>query len=104
MPMKPLIIALDVDTDKEALALVKATRKHADIFKVGPTLVLHYGPAIFQKIKKLGGKIFLDMKFHDIPNTMKRSVEEAGRSGLFSATVHTSAAGNALRTVSALKR
>ncbi|MCG3206035.1 MAG: Orotidine 5'-phosphate decarboxylase [Elusimicrobia bacterium] len=100
--MKPLIVALDVDTDKEALALIKATRKHVDLYKVGPTLVLRYGPDIFKRIRKTGKKIFLDLKFHDIPNTMARSIKEAARNGIFSATVHTSAGANALETVAEL--
>ncbi len=100
--MKPLIIALDVDTDKEALALIKATRKNCDLYKVGPTLVLRYGPQMIKKIRALDKKIFLDLKFHDIPNTMMRSVKEAGRNGIFSATVHTSAGETALKTVAEL--
>ena len=79
--MKPLIVALDVDTEKEALRLVKATKKHVDIFKIGPTLVLRYGPSIIKKIRAQRKKIFLDLKFHDIPNTMLRSIKEAGALG-----------------------
>lgn len=101
--MKPLIVALDVDTEKEALELIRATRKHVDIFKVGPSLVLKYGPDILKRIRKTGKKIFLDLKFHDIPNTMARSVAEAAKNGIFSATVHTSAGFQALKTVAELK-
>lgn len=100
--MKPLIVALDVDTEKEAMSLVKATRTHVDIYKVGPTLVLKYGPAILKKIRAAGKKIFLDLKFHDIPNTMMRSIKEAGKNGIYSATVHTSAGESALKTVAQL--
>jgi orotidine-5'-phosphate decarboxylase len=101
--MKPLIVALDVDTEKEALSLLKATRKHADLYKVGPTLVLRYGPQILKKIRKAGKKIFLDLKFHDIPNTMIRSIAEAGKNGIYSATVHTSAGESALKAVALVK-
>jgi orotidine-5'-phosphate decarboxylase len=97
--MKPLIVALDVDTEKEALSLIKATKAHVDLYKVGPTLVLRYGPQIFKSIKRAGRKVFLDLKFHDIPNTMLRSVQEAGDWNIYSATVHTSAGENALKTV-----
>ena len=97
--MKPLIIALDVETDKEALSLLKATRRHCDVYKIGPGLVLRYGPAIAKKIRAAGKKIFLDLKFHDIPSTMARSVREAGKMGVYSATVHTSAGETALKTV-----
>ncbi len=101
--MKPLIVALDIDTEKEALAIIKATKKYVDIYKVGPSLVLKYGPDILKKIHKTGKKIFLDLKFHDIPNTMARSVAEAAKNGVFSATVHTSAGYNALKTVADLR-
>jgi len=102
--MKPLIVALDVDTEKEALALVKSTRKHADIYKVGPSLILRYGPSIFQKIKRFGKKIFLDLKFHDIPNTMFRAIQEVAKHNVFSATVHISAGEYALKTVSKIRQ
>ena len=99
--MKPLIVALDVDTDKEALSIVRATRKYADLYKVGPSLILRYGPAILKKIRNARKKIVLDLKFHDIPNTMARAVREAARSGVFSATVHASAGLTALKSVAA---
>ncbi len=101
--MKPLIVALDVDTEKEALALLKATRKHCDVYKVGPTLVLRYGPQILKKIRRAGKKIFLDLKFHDIPNTMIRSIAEAGKNGIYSATVHTSAGESALKAAALVR-
>ena len=102
--MKPLIIALDVDTEKEALGLLRRTKNHCDIYKVGPTLVLRYGPAILKKIRASGKKIFLDLKFHDIPNTMERAVKEAAGTGVFSLTVHTSAGEAALKAVASVKK
>ena len=50
--MKPLIVALDVESDKEALTLIKATKKYVDLYKIGPGLILRYGPKIIQKIRK----------------------------------------------------
>jgi orotidine-5'-phosphate decarboxylase len=102
--MKPLIIALDVDTEKEALALLRRTRKFADIYKIGPTLVLRYGPSILKKIRSAGKKVFLDLKFHDIPNTMERAVKEAAGTGVYSLTVHTSAGEAALKAVTSVKK
>ncbi len=102
--MKPLIIALDVDTEKEALALLRRTKNQCDVYKVGPTLVLRYGPSILKKIRAAGKKIFLDLKFHDIPNTMERSVKEAAGTGVFSLTVHTSAGEAALKAVAGVKK
>lgn len=94
--MKPLIVALDVETEREAMSLVKATKDYVDVYKVGPGLVLRYGPEIFKKIRKARKKIFLDLKFHDIPNTILRSVKEAANWDIFSATVHIAAGEKAL--------
>ena len=88
--MKPLIIALDVETDKEALSLIKATKKCADIYKVGPTLVLRYGPKIFEKIRKQGRKVFLDLKFHDIPVQAAGACRSAADMGVWMLNVHAS--------------
>jgi len=101
--MKPLIIALDVETDKEAMSLLKATRRHCDVYKVGPGHILRYGPQIIKKIRAAGKKVFLDLKFHDIPSTMARSIKEAGKLGVYSATVHTSGGETALREVAQVK-
>lgn len=101
--MKPLIVALDVDTQAEALGLVRATKEFVDIYKIGPTLVLRYGPKIIEKISKLKKQVFLDLKFHDIPNTMVRSIREAEQLGVYSATVHLSASEAALNTVMDVK-
>ena len=101
--MKPLIIALDVETDKEALSLLKATRAYCDVYKIGPGLILRYGPQIIRKIRAKGKKVFLDLKFHDIPSTMARSVKEAAKAGAYSATVHTSAGETALKEVSRVR-
>jgi orotidine-5'-phosphate decarboxylase len=102
--MKPLIIALDVENEKEALSLIKATRDYADIYKIGPGLILKYGPDIVKKVARTRKKIFLDLKLHDIPNTMVRAIKEAGKHGIFSATVHTSAGEKALRAVAEVRR
>ncbi len=88
--MKPLIVALDVETDTEALALVKDLRSHVDLFKVGPVLFLKYGGALLSQIKALGAEIFLDMKFHDIPSVVAKAIARAGEWGVYSATLHIS--------------
>lgn len=86
--MKPLIVALDVETDQQALQLVRTLKPHVDLFKVGPVLFLKYGGALLQEIRSLGADIFLDMKFHDIPSVVAKAVERAGEWGVYSATVH----------------
>ena len=87
--MKPLIVALDVETDEQAISLVQKLKPHVDLFKVGPVLFLKYGGALLSAIRSLGAEIFLDMKFHDIPSVVARAVERAGEWGVYSATVHT---------------
>src|SRR6266700_3640285 len=87
--MKPLIVALDVETDKEALGLVRILQPHVDLFKVGPVLFLKYGGALLQEIRALGSEIFLDMKFHDIPSVVAKAIARAGEWGVYSATIHT---------------
>src|SRR5689334_11251998 len=87
--VKPLIVALDVETDKEALALVRLLKPQVDLFKVGPVLFLKYGGALLAEIRSLGAEIFLDMKLHDIPSVVAKSVERAGEWGVYSATIHT---------------
>ena len=87
--MKPLIVALDVETDQQALGLVRLLKPRVDLFKVGPVLFLKYGGALLTEMRSLGAEIFLDMKFHDIPSVVAKAVERAGDWGVYSATVHT---------------
>ncbi len=86
--MRPLIVALDVETDKEALDLVRELLPHVDLFKVGPVLFLKYGSALLHEIRTFGAEIFLDLKFHDIPSVVAKAIARAGEWGVYSATVH----------------
>jgi orotidine-5'-phosphate decarboxylase len=86
--MKPLIVALDVETDEEALDLVDQLAKEVALFKIGPVLFLKYGGDLIRKIRAKGAEIFLDMKFHDIPSVVKKAIERAGEWGVYSATIH----------------
>src|ERR1700741_1643003 len=87
--MKPLIVALDVETDQEALRLTSHLRPYVDLFKVGPVLFLKYGGDFIKALRGMGAEIFLDLKFHDIPSVVKKAVERAGEWGVYSATLHT---------------
>ncbi|MDR0734717.1 MAG: orotidine-5'-phosphate decarboxylase [Elusimicrobiota bacterium] len=89
-PYEKIIVALDVKMEKEALALVKKLKGKAGVFKIGKELFTACGPAIVKKIQKLGGKVFLDLKFHDIPNTVAKAVAQASKLGVYMMTVHTS--------------
>jgi orotidine-5'-phosphate decarboxylase len=86
--MKKTILALDVYDFQKAEKLVRETSPYIDIYKVGPILFLQSGKEIIKMIKDNGKKVFLDLKFHDIPATVKRSVESAKDLGVFSLTVH----------------
>ncbi len=66
----PLIIALDVDTLEEAESLVNRLQAHAGAFKVGLQLYNSVGPAVLQKLRRKNIPVFVDLKLHDIPNTV----------------------------------
>ena len=86
--MRKMIVALDVKEKATALRLVELLSPYADIFKVGPILFLKEGPDLVREIKNGGNEVFLDLKFHDIPQTVKRSVESAAELGVYSLTIH----------------
>ena len=84
-----IIIALDVPGKEEAIALVSRLRS-ARTFKVGLELFTAEGPALFRKLRALRKDIFLDLKLHDIPNTVGGAVRSAFRHGVQMMTIHTS--------------
>jgi orotidine-5'-phosphate decarboxylase len=84
-----IIIALDVQTKEEGIALVSKL-KDARTFKVGLELFTAEGPALFKKLKALRKDVFLDLKLHDIPNTVAGAVRSAFRHGVQMMTIHTS--------------
>ncbi|MFZ5644455.1 MAG: orotidine-5'-phosphate decarboxylase [Bacillota bacterium] len=69
----PLIVALDVNSREKALALVDKLSDHVGMFKVGMELFYGTGGNIVKEIKNRGGRVFLDLKLHDIPNTVARA-------------------------------
>jgi len=84
-----IIIALDIETKEEALFLVRQL-KEADTFKIGLKLFIAQGPALLQAISHLGKNVFLDLKLHDIPNTVAGAVKMAARYGVSMLTIHAS--------------
>ena len=84
-----IIIALDVGTKREALALAEALND-ARVFKIGLELFTAEGPALLEEAVRLGKKPFLDLKYHDIPNTVSGAVRSATRKGVYMLTLHTS--------------
>jgi orotidine-5'-phosphate decarboxylase len=89
MKKPQLIIALDVDTPEEAGRLVDALSGVIDIFKIGSQLFTACGPEALRMVSAKGKKVFLDLKYHDIPNTVAGAVRAAAGQGIFMYTVHT---------------
>ncbi|MBI5188497.1 MAG: orotidine-5'-phosphate decarboxylase [Nitrospirae bacterium] len=85
-----LILALDVSEHDYAIELVEKFKDYVGIFKVGPELFTSSGPKIVEDINKKGKKVFLDLKFHDIPNTVSRAAIAAARLGVYMFNVHAS--------------
>lgn len=83
-----LIVALDVETAAEARGLVASLRGIAGMFKMGSQLFTAAGPDLVKEIIKTGEKIFLDLKFHDIPNTVAAAGVAATRLGVSLFNVH----------------
>jgi orotidine-5'-phosphate decarboxylase len=85
-----LILALDVADLDYAIELIETFSGYVGIFKVGLELFTAAGPSIIQEIHKRDRKVFLDLKFHDIPNTVSKAGIAAARLGVFMFNVHAS--------------
>ena len=84
-----LIFALDVGAGlPEALSWVDRLQSHVGLFKVGKESFTLYGPEIVRQIRDRGGKVFLDLKFHDIPNTVARAAEGAVKLNVSMFNIH----------------
>lgn len=83
-----LIIALDTETLKEAECLVKALLPSVRTFKIGMGLFTMYGPDAVRMVCDNGGRVFLDLKFLDIPNTVAHAVKSACGLGVFMLNIH----------------
>lgn len=86
--MAEIIVALDVNTREEAVAKVKEIGETIDFYKIGLELFTAEGADVVKAIKDLGKKIFLDLKFHDIPRTVERAVLSVGHLGVDLMTIH----------------
>jgi len=92
-----LIVALDVSTAAAAKKIVAAVGDSARIYKVGVQLYTAEGPQIVRDLIASGRQVFLDLKYHDIPNTVASAVKEACRLGVSMLTVHAAGGGTMLR-------
>jgi len=96
-PRQRLIIALDVPNADAARKIVAAVGDSASTYKVGMQLYTAEGPAVVRELVASGRRVFLDLKFHDIPNTVGGAVREAAKLGVDMLTVHASGGGKMLR-------
>lgn len=87
----PLIVALDVEHASEAIALAQLLGADARAYKVGLQLLVSNGPAVVRELVAMGKDVFLDLKLHEIPNSVAAAVTAAGKLGASMVTVHASA-------------
>jgi orotidine-5'-phosphate decarboxylase len=85
----PIIVALDVSTADAAIKLAQQVASAVGAFKIGSELFTAAGPDIVRRIRDTGAAVFLDLKFHDIPNTVIKAVASATRLDVQMLTIHT---------------
>lgn len=93
----PIIVALDVPKVETALQLAEQLAPVVGAFKIGSELFTSAGPDIVERIRATGASIFLDLKFHDIPNTVAKAVAAAVRLDVQMLTIHTGGGGEMMR-------
>ena len=86
----PIIVALDLPTAEQAVALAEQVAPAVGAFKIGKELFTAAGPEVVRRIRGTGASVFLDLKFHDIPNTVAKAVASAVRLDVQMLTLHTS--------------
>ncbi len=95
-----LIVALDLSSATQARQVVQSIGESASTYKVGKQLFTAEGPQIVRDLVSSGRKVFLDLKFHDIPNTVAAAVGEAAKLGVSMLTVHASGGSKMLKAAS----
>jgi orotidine-5'-phosphate decarboxylase len=87
-PHERLLVALDVDSGARALQIARQLRDIAGGFKIGSRLFTLEGPGLVRALAETGSRVFLDLKFHDIPNTVAQAVESSVLTGAWMVNVH----------------
>lgn len=100
----PVIIALDFPTKAEAMALVRALGEEATFYKVGLQLLTEEGPEVIRELVAQGKRVFLDLKLHEIPNSVAGAIRAAGKLGTSMVTVHASGGSAVLARLSPQRR
>jgi len=93
----PIIAALDVPSAERAWKLAEQIAPAVGAFKIGKELFVSAGPGIVRRVRATGASVFLDLKFHDIPNTVAKAVAAAVRLDVQMLTLHTSGGGEMMR-------
>jgi orotidine-5'-phosphate decarboxylase len=99
-----IIVALDVPTKRDALGLVEKLREKISFFKIGLQLYTAEGPEMVRAVLASGAKVWLDLKLHDIPNTVGRAVESAADLGVQLLTIHLLGGGEMIRAATSAKK
>ena len=89
-PQDRICVALDTSDINRAKSLVQTLTEYVGFFKIGFELFSSFGPTAVEMVRDMGGKIFLDLKYHDIPATVSRAAISATRQGISMLNVHTS--------------
>jgi orotidine-5'-phosphate decarboxylase len=97
----PIIAALDVPTAEKALELARQIAPAVGAFKIGKELFTAAGPDIVKRVRDTGAAVFLDLKFHDIPNTVAKAIASAVRLDVQMLTIHTLGGSEMMRAAEA---
>src|SRR5438034_11783270 len=103
MTNNKIIVALDVATREKALGLVEELRGEISFFKIGLQLYTAEGPEVVRAVLSTGARVWLDLKLHDIPNTVARAVESASTLGVQMLTIHLSGGSEMIRAATAAR-